>query len=57
MASKRKNVSIETKTQALQELSSGGKSHAAKEYGVPPSTLSTWIKNKDTILQTDTGAP
>ena len=59
MASKRKNVSIETKIQALQELTSGvkSKSQVAKEYGVPPSTLSTWIKNKDTILQTDTGAP
>ena len=29
----------------------------AKEYYVPASTLSTWIKTKDSILKTEIGAP
>ena len=59
MATKRKNVSIETKIEALQEVNKGVKSKTtiAKEYGVPVSTLSTWIQTKDFIITTETGAP
>ena len=48
MASKRKPVSIDTKLQALDEVDKKVKSKTqiAKEYGVPCSTLSTWLKNR-----------
>ena len=51
MASKRKPVSIDTKLQALDEVDKKVKSKTqiAKEYGVPSSTLSTWLKNKDAL--------
>ena len=51
MASKRKPVSIDTKLQALDEVDKKVKSKTqiAKEYGVPCSTLSTWLKNKDAL--------
>ena len=51
MASKRKPVSIDTKLQALDEVvrKAKSKTQIAKEYGVPCSTLSTWLKNKDAL--------
>ena len=58
MTTKHNNVSIETKIEALQEVNKAVKSKAmiAKGYDVPASTLSTWIKNKDSILKTETCA-
>ena len=54
MARKRKPVSIEIKLQALDEVDKKVKSKTqiAKEYGVPCSTLSTWLKNKDALRKT-----
>ena len=49
MASKRKPVSLDTKLQALDEVDKKPKTQIAKEYGVPCSTLSTWLKNKDAL--------
>ena len=42
---------IERKYNALQEIMSGiSKKSAIKKYGVPKSTVSTWLANKDIIL-------
>ena len=42
---------IERKYNALQEILSGiSEKSVAKEYGVPKSTVSTWLVNKDKIL-------
>jgi len=51
MASKCKPVSLHTKLQALDEDDKNvkAKTQIAKEYGVPYSTLSTWLKNMDTL--------
>ena len=54
MASKkRKNLSVDEKIDALLCLDKGEKkSVVAKRLGIPPNTLSTWIKNKDKIMAT-----
>ena len=54
MASKkRKNLSVDEKIDALLCLEKGEKkSVVAKRLGIPPNTLSTWIKNKDKIMAT-----
>ena len=51
MASKRKPVSIDTKLQVIDEVNKNvkGKTQIAKELSVPCSTLSMWLKNKDTL--------
>ena len=42
---------IKRKYNALQEILSGiSKKSVAKKYGVPNSTVSTWLANKDKIL-------
>ena len=42
---------IERKYNALQEILSGiSKKSVAKKHGVPKSTVSTWLENKDKIL-------
>ena len=42
---------IKRKYDALQEILSGiTKTSVAKKYGVPKSTVSTWLANKDKIL-------
>ena len=42
---------IKEKYNALQEILSGiSKKTVAKKYGVPKSTVSTWLGNKDKIL-------
>ena len=42
---------IKRKYNALQEILSGiSKKTVAKKYGVPKSTVSTWLANKDKIL-------
>jgi len=55
--SKRKHscVSVDIKLQALDEVDKNIKSKAdiSKEYGVPASTLSTWIKNSQSLRQTE----
>lgn len=49
-------VPISKKIEAIREVELGEKSKTqiAKEYNVPPSTLSTWLKNKDVLLKTST---
>ena len=43
---------LKKKYQALQEVAKGvPKSTVASTYDVPNNTLSTWIKNKDKIMQ------
>ena len=52
MASKRKLdvKSLETKYQAISEAERGGSKKAvAEKFGIPPNTLSTWIKNSEKI--------
>ena len=54
IASKRKlnTNSIKDKYQALKEVEEGkSKLQVAAKYGIPKSTLSTWIKNKDKIFE------
>ena len=54
IASKRKlnTKSIKDKYQALKEVKEGkSKLQVAAKYGIPKSTLSTWIKNKDKIFE------
>ena len=54
MASKRKHieVSLQKKYEALQELEKGKPcKEVSKRFEVPPSTLSTWRKNKDKIYE------
>ena len=47
----RKVLPIKRKYNALQELLSGiSKKSAAKKYGVPNNTVSTWLANKDKTL-------
>ena len=42
---------IKRKYHALQEILSGiSKKTVAKKYGVPKTTVSTWLANKDKIL-------
>ena len=42
---------VQRKYNALQEILSGiSKKSVAKKYGVPKSTVSTWLANKDKIL-------
>ena len=43
---------VEAKIRSLQEVAKGApKSAVARKYNVPNNTLSTWIKNKDKIIQ------
>ena len=51
MVSKCKPVSIDTELQVLDEVDKKmkAKTQTAKEYGIPCSTLSTWLKNKDAL--------
>ena len=54
IASKRKSntKSIKDKYNALKEVEDGKtKSQVAARYGIPKSTLSTWLKNKDKIFK------
>ena len=43
---------IDTKYEAVMAVERGekSKSQIAKEFGVPANTLSTWLKNKESIL-------
>lgn len=57
---KRKHASIDTKLQAIEEVerSEKSKTEIAKSFGIPCSTLSTWLKNKDSLRQAqDSFAP
>ena len=50
MAPKRTFLTLDTKYQAILEVEKGVmKKVVAAKFGVPPSTLSTWIKQKDAI--------
>ena len=50
---KRKNLTVDEKIDALLCIEKGEKkSVVAKRLGIPANTLSTWIKNKDKIMQT-----
>ena len=43
---------LKQKYEALQEVAKGApKANATSKYNVPNNTLSTWIKNKDKIIQ------
>ena len=43
---------LKQKYEALQEVAKGApKSTVARKYNLPNNTLSTWIKNKDKIIQ------
>ena len=44
---------IQDKYQAIRAVEAGNKkkSEIAKEFNVPPNTLSTWLKNKDKIVE------
>ena len=48
---KRTHLPIETRLAAVEvaEKQQKTKSEIAKSYGVPCSTLSTWLKNKDIL--------
>ncbi|KAH7957258.1 hypothetical protein HPB52_016690 [Rhipicephalus sanguineus] len=48
----RKCLTLEQKVQLIREVEKGGrqKSEIARQFGIPPSTLSTVLKNKDAIL-------
>ena len=54
MAASRKKVvlTIKEKYLALKELEEKGitKTSIAEKYGVPPSTLTYWVKNKEDII-------
>jgi len=54
MPSRHKPVTIDTKLQVPDEFDQKvkAKTQIAKEYGVPCSTLSTWLKNKDALIKT-----
>ena len=49
---KRIHLSIDAKLTAVEEVENTKKpkSEIAKSYGVPCSTLSTWLKNKDSLI-------
>ena len=50
---KRKTTTLGTKYQAILEVEKGEKTKAAiaADYGVPPNTLSTWLKKKEEYKQ------
>ena len=53
MSQQKKRTSIEEKFKALQDIESGQlKSLVAQKYGVPRSTISTWLlpANKEKIM-------
>ena len=44
----KKTFSKNTKCRALKDIEKGlSNKDASKKYGVPPNTISTWIKNKE----------
>ena len=47
-----KTLTYEEKAAVIQEVENGFKTKSliAKEFGIPPNTLSTYLKNKETIL-------
>jgi transposase-like protein len=56
VASKKRKLnvkSIEEKYLAIKAVEAGQKKkiQIAKDFGVPPNTLSTWLKSKDNIIQ------
>jgi len=53
LAKNEKKLSIDEKIDALLCLQKGEKKFSiSKQLGIPANTLSTWIKNKDKILDT-----
>lgn len=48
-----KTLSVKEKVAIIREVEKGvkKKSQIAKDFGIPPSTLSTFLKNKDAILK------
>ncbi|KAL1482645.1 hypothetical protein MTO96_033657 [Rhipicephalus appendiculatus] len=48
----RKCLTLEQKVELIREVEKGGrqKSEIARQFGIPPSTLSTVLKNKDAVL-------
>lgn len=52
---KYKTLTISDKRKIIQEIDKGEKKkfEIAKEYGIPPSTLSTFLKNRDKIMESD----
>lgn len=53
---KRKSLSVDDKIDAILAVDKGGKkSDIALRLGIPPNTLSTWIKNRDKIFSTYDG--
>ena len=51
MATKRKPVSLDTKLQVHDKVDKKVKAKIAKEYVVPCSTLSRWLKNIDALTK------
>lgn len=50
--SKRKSLSVAEKVQLLKDVNSGvRKKDVAQKFGVPPSTVSTIIKNRESVLK------
>jgi len=50
---KRKSLSVDEKIEAILAVDKGEKKSAiALRLGIPPNTLSTWIKNRDKIFST-----
>ena len=44
-------ISIESKKKALKLVENGAKKKdVSEQFGIPPYTLSTWIKNKEKIM-------
>ena len=52
MATKRKAADLSTKYQALMDLEKGigNNRQIAEKYGVPRTTIQTWLKSKKAIL-------
>lgn len=51
-----KSLTIAQKVAVIREVEKGlkKKSEIAKEFGIPPNTFSTYLKNKDKILRSET---
>lgn len=52
MAAKRKHATMNTKMQAILEVEKNvkSKSEIARDFGIPLSTLSTWLRKKEAIM-------